>query len=57
MNKPWTIAFHPAFEVEFNALPAELQIEMFAHARLLEHFGPSLRVTRPGLIRKGFTSR
>ena len=42
MNTAWIVAFHPAFAVEFNALPAALQIEMFAHARLLEHFGPSL---------------
>ena len=42
MKPAWIVAFHPAFAVEFNALPAALQIEMFAHARLLEHFGPSL---------------
>ena len=42
MNIAWTVTFHPAFEIEFNALPLELQIEMLAHAQLLEHFGPSL---------------
>ena len=42
MMTAWKVAFHPAFAVELGKLPAALQIEMLAHARLLEHFGPSL---------------
>ncbi len=42
MGEPWSVAFHPAFAIEIGVLPAALQIEMLAHARLLEHFGPSL---------------
>jgi hypothetical protein len=38
----WTILFHEDFEPEFDALPEEVQDELLAHAKLLEHFGPQL---------------
>jgi hypothetical protein len=38
----WIILFHEDFEPEFDALPEEVQDELLAHAKLLEHFGPQL---------------
>ncbi len=38
----WDVEFDPAFDPEFDALPAEVQDEMLAHANLLETFGPTL---------------
>lgn len=38
----WNVRFDDAFDPEFDALPAEVQDEMLAHARLLEAFGPVL---------------
>lgn len=38
----WDVEFDPAFDPEFEALPAEVQDELLAHAKLLETFGPTL---------------
>ena len=38
----WEIAFDPAFDPEFDALPVDVQDELFARAKLLERFGPTL---------------
>ncbi|EQD75186.1 hypothetical protein B1A_04095 [mine drainage metagenome] len=38
----WTVLFHDAFDMEFNALKEDLQDEVLAHARLLAEFGPNL---------------
>ena len=38
----WIVQFHEDFELEFDALPEEVQDEMLAHAKLLEQFGPQL---------------
>lgn len=38
----WVALFDTAFEPEFAALPASVQDELLAHARLLETFGPQL---------------
>lgn len=38
----WVVEFHDDFEPEFDALPAEVQDELLAHASLLETFGPEL---------------
>ena len=38
----WTVLFHDAFDVEFEAFAEELQDELLAHARLLAEFGPNL---------------
>jgi hypothetical protein len=38
----WTVLFHDAFDVEFEALVEELQDELLAHAKLLAEFGPNL---------------
>jgi hypothetical protein len=38
----WRVLFHAAFDLEFEALPAAVQDELLAHARLLEQFGPNL---------------
>jgi len=38
----WRVLFHDAFDAEFGRLPADLQDEMLAHARLLCEFGPNL---------------
>ncbi|HET6518328.1 MAG TPA: type II toxin-antitoxin system RelE/ParE family toxin [Geminicoccaceae bacterium] len=39
---PWTVAFHEAFDPEFDRLDGEVQDELLAHAKLLEEFGPAL---------------
>jgi hypothetical protein len=38
----WKVLLHEEFEPEFDALPEEVQDEAFAHAKLLEQFGPQL---------------
>ncbi len=38
----WTVLFHDAFEVEFDALEAAVQDELLAHAQLLQDYGPNL---------------
>ena len=38
----WAVRFDTAFDPEFDELPAEVQDELLAHARLLEEFGPNL---------------
>jgi hypothetical protein len=38
----WDVALDEAFDPEFDALPAAVQDELLAHARLLEEFGPTL---------------
>ena len=38
----WAVRFDAAFDPEFDELPAEVQDELLAHARLLEQFGPHL---------------
>ncbi len=37
----WVIAFHEAFEPEFDALPAEVQDECYAELAFVEMFGPA----------------
>jgi hypothetical protein len=37
----WTVAFHEAFESEFDELPPSVQDELLAQAKLIEHFGPT----------------
>ena len=38
----WTIRFHDEFEPEYAALPADVQNELLAHAKVLAQIGPSL---------------
>lgn len=38
----WSILFCDEFELDFEALPEEVQDELLAHLKLLEQFGPSL---------------
>jgi len=38
----WTVLFHDAFDLEFEALADDLQDELLAHAQLLAKFGPHL---------------
>ena len=38
----WTVLLHDAFDAELGAMPAGLQDELLAHARLLADFGPNL---------------
>jgi hypothetical protein len=38
----WTIGFHDEFEPEFEALPADVQDELLAHAKVLARIGPTL---------------
>ena len=38
----WVVEFDRAFDPEFDDLPAVVQDEILAHARLLETFGPAL---------------
>ncbi len=37
----WTVAFHPEFEPEFDALPEEVQDEFYAEASFVELMGPT----------------
>jgi hypothetical protein len=39
---PWEVSFDDAFEQEFDGLSQAVQDELLAHAKLLEHFGPTL---------------
>ena len=36
----WTVIFHDEFESEFDALPVEVQNELYAEASFVEIFGP-----------------
>jgi hypothetical protein len=38
----WQVCFHDAFEVEFEAMAAEVQDELIATAKLLQDYGPKL---------------
>ena len=38
----WDVEFDSAFDAEFDAVPAAVQDELLAHARLLERFGPTM---------------
>jgi hypothetical protein len=38
----WNVRFDEAFDPEFDDLPADVQDELLAHARLLQEFGPQL---------------
>lgn len=38
----WDVRFDEAFDPEFDELPADVQDELLAHARVLEEFGPML---------------
>ena len=38
----WQVRFHDAFEVEFEAMDAEVQDEFIATANLLQDYGPKL---------------
>ena len=38
----WQVRFHDAFEVEFEAMDAEVQDELIATAKLLQDYGPKL---------------
>ncbi len=38
----WDVLFHVEFEPEFDALPADVQDELLAQSKLLQHFGPQL---------------
>ena len=38
----WTVLFHDAFDSEFSKLSEAVQDELFAQAKLLELFGPTL---------------
>jgi len=42
MEMIWEVQFDPAFDPEFDALPAEVQDELLAQTKLLEVFGPKL---------------
>lgn len=42
MPMKWTVAFHAAFEPEFDRLDEDVQDELLAQAGLLEEFGPRL---------------
>jgi hypothetical protein len=38
----WAVLFHDEFDHEFDALPEQVQDELLATAKLIEHFGPHL---------------
>jgi hypothetical protein len=38
----WAVLFHDEFDPEFERLPAAVQDELLAHAKLLAQFGPTL---------------
>ena len=38
----WTVLFHDDFGEEFGALDQALQNELFAHAKLVQDYGPNL---------------
>lgn len=39
---PWTVRNHDQFDLEFDALPVEVQDELLAMMALLETYGPGL---------------
>ena len=47
----WEVGFDPAFDPEFEALPAAVQDELLAQAKLLEVFGPTLGRPRVDTLR------
>ena len=47
----WEVLIGDEFEPEFLALPGEVQIEIFALARLLQQFGPTLGRPRVDTLR------
>jgi hypothetical protein len=38
----WQVRIGEEFEAEFDALPEDVQLEILAHSRLLQQFGPQL---------------
>ena len=38
----WVVLFHEDFDLEFEALPEDVQDVLLAHARMLKNFGPTL---------------
>jgi len=42
MATTWGVLLDEEFEPEFDALPQDVQNELLAHAKLLQHFGPQL---------------
>ena len=42
MAATWGVLLDEEFEPEFDALPQDVQNELLAHAKLLQHFGPQL---------------
>jgi len=42
IDMKWRVLFPDDFDLEFDALPEEVQDEMLAHATLLEQFSPQL---------------
>jgi hypothetical protein len=42
MTMPWTVRFHFDFEPEMAELSEGVRIELLAHLRVLERFGPDL---------------
>lgn len=38
----WPVGFHPAFDEEFETLTDAVQEKLYAHASVLEEFGPEL---------------
>ena len=42
----WKVAFDPAFDSKFDALPVSVQDELLAQAKVLETLGPALRRPR-----------
>jgi len=38
----WDVLFHGEFDVEFRALPADVQVELLARLTVLANFGPSV---------------
>lgn len=45
-SMPWTVEFADEFEPEFDALPAAVQDELLAQAKVLEQFGPTAKRPR-----------
>ena len=39
----WTVETAPEFDPELAALDAEVRIELFAHAKLIQQFGPQAK--------------
>jgi hypothetical protein len=42
MTNKWAVEFYEDFELEFDLLALDVQDEIFAHAKLIERFGPQL---------------